>query len=100
MVNKMNKEYVFKASSHSIIKLDGTILEIQRKGFLRRNLALPNRTIDINNISSVKYREANAFNYGYLYFVVKTDQIGIASGLMEEKRDETTIWFKKRTKIC
>jgi hypothetical protein len=91
----MSKEYVFKSSSHSILKLDGDILEIQRKGFLRRNFTLPDRTIEINNISDVKYREANAFNYGYLYFVVKTDQIGVRSFLGEE-REETTIWFSKK----
>jgi hypothetical protein len=92
----MDKEYVFKASSRVIVKLDGNTLEIQRKGFLRRDFTLPDRKIDINNISSVKYREANAFNHGYLYFVVKTDAIGIRSGETGAERDETTIWFGKK----
>lgn len=92
----MSKEYVFKASSYSIVKLDGNILEIQWKGFLRRNFSLPNRKIDIYDVLTVKYREADAFNFGYIYFVVKTDEIGIRSGDMGEEREETTIWFGKK----
>jgi hypothetical protein len=95
-VKKMSKEYVFRASSHSIVKLDGNILEIQRKGFLRRDFSLPNRKIEINNVSTVKYREADAFNFGYIYIVVRTDEIGIRSGDMGEEREETTIWFGKK----
>ncbi|MCM3393718.1 hypothetical protein [Cytobacillus oceanisediminis] len=97
----MSKEYVFKASSRVLVILDGNNLEIQRKGFLRRDFTLPDRKIDINNITSVKYRKADAFNYGYLYFKVKTDEIGIWSGDTGEERKETTIWFgKKEQKIA
>jgi hypothetical protein len=92
----MSKEYIFRASSHSIVKLDGNILEIQRKGFLRRDFSLPNRKIDINNVLTVKYRDADAFNFGYIYFVVKTDEIRIRSGDMGEEREETTIWFGRK----
>lgn len=71
----MKKEYNFKVSSRSTVKLEGEILEIQRKGFFRRDFSIPHRKIVINNVTSVKFREADAFNYGYLYFVVKTDQV-------------------------
>lgn len=91
----MSKEYIFKSSTRAIVELDGDFLEIQRKGFFRRNFSLRNRKIDINNVSSVKFREADAFNYGYLYFVVKTDQVGVR-GDSEGERDETTIWFGKK----
>ncbi|MBQ7105201.1 MAG: SHOCT domain-containing protein [Bacilli bacterium] len=89
----MNKEFVFKVSleGKAIIKLNDNSITISRPGFISKftHGFVGEKTILINQITSVQFKKSNTFTRGFLQFIVP--------GTAEAKKnsyDENIVYFK------
>jgi len=89
------KTYIFKTVNETTVVIDGNLLRISRKGF--NNLVSTGlsgeKTIDINNISGIQFKEPGVAN-GYIQFIVIGSQES-KNGFTGALTDENTIVFRK-----
>ena len=94
----MEKEFTFKVMGEgkAIIKLNDNSITISRPGVMSKftHGFVGEKTIMLNQITSVQFKKSTAFTTGYLQFVVPGSKEAKKTKPLERVMDENIVYFK------